>query len=109
MADKIKNVLESIGIPCERGIYTGKKKPEEYCTFIRLLKDAATHADDKGSGEREIYRITLFSKGNFEELLEKLIDAMEAEDFYINGVDTEQYEPETGYWMVPITIEILGE
>ena len=56
-----------------------------------------------------MYRITLFCKGNFEEILEKILETLRDADFYVNEVDTEQYEPDTGYWMVPITIEILKE
>ena len=32
----IKEVIESAGLPAERGVYTGKKKPAAYCTFLRL-------------------------------------------------------------------------
>lgn len=109
MADKIKAVLEGTGIPSERGVYTGKGKPATYCTFIRMIKTPIINADDKESGEREMYRINLFCKENFEEILEKILDALRNADFYVNEVDTEQYEPDTGYWMVPITIEILKE
>ena len=28
---------------------------------------------------------------------------------YINSIDAESYETETGYWLVPITVEILKE
>lgn len=105
----VKEVIESAGLPAERGVYTGKKKPAAYCTFLRLNKSAALRADDKTSSGRELYRVTLFCKGNFEKSLELLIEKMEAAGFYNNGVDTEQYETETGYWIVPITIEILKE
>jgi len=109
VADKIKAVLEGTGIPSERGVYTGKGKPAAYCTFIRMIKAPIINADDKESSEREMYRITLFCKGNFEEILEKILETLRDADFYVNEVDTEQYEPDTGYWMVPITIEILKE
>lgn len=105
----IKEVIESAGLPAERGVYTGTKKPSAYCTFLRMNKGAAIRADDKTSGDRELYRVTLFCKGNFEKSLEMLTEKMEAAGFYVNGVDPENYETETGYWLVPITIEILKE
>lgn len=105
----VKEVIESAGLPAERGVYTGKEKPAAYCTFLRLNKGAAVCADDKESSGRELYRVTLFCKGNFEERLEMLTGKLEAAGFYINGVDAERYETETGYWLVPVTIEILKE
>lgn len=107
--DSLKEVLESAGLPAERGVYTGKKKPAAYYTFLRLLKGAAVNADDKESGGRELYRVTLFHKGDFEAQLEKTLEVLTAAGVYINSVDTESYETETGYWLVPITIEILKE
>lgn len=105
----LKEVLESAGLPAERGVYTGKKKPPAYFTFLRLLKKQATSADDKERGSAEMYRITLFHKGDFEEQLEKTLEVLLAAGAYINSVDAEYYETETGYWVVPITIEILKE
>lgn len=107
--DSLKEVLESAGLPAERGVYTGKKKPAAYYTFLRLLKGAAVNADDKESSGRELYRVTLFHKGDFETQLEKTLEVLTAAGAYINSVDTESYETETGYWLVPITIEILKE
>lgn len=105
----IKEVIESAGLPAERGVYTGKDKPPAYCTFLRLNKGAAVCADDKESSGRELYRVTLFCKGNFEKRLELLAGKLTAAGFYNNGIDTEHYETETGYWIVPMTIEILKE
>ena len=45
--DSLQRVLESAGLPAERGTFTGKKKPLAYYTFLRLLKGAAVSADDK--------------------------------------------------------------
>lgn len=105
----IKKIIESTGLKAERGIYTGEEKPAAYCTFIRLIKDAGIRADDKESESREKYRVSLFCKGNFEKYIERLIEVFEEAGFYINDVGTEYYETETGYWLVPITLEILKE
>ena len=107
--NSLKEVLESAGLPAERGVYTGKKKPPAYYTFLRLMKKPAASADDKESGSAEMYRVTLFHKGDFEAQLEKTQAVLLAAGIYINSVDTEYYETETGYWVVPITIEILKE
>lgn len=107
--DSLKEVLEKAGLPAQRGVYTGKAKPAAYYTFFRLLKGAALRTDDNDSGSKELYRITLFYKGDFEEQLNKTLEVLKAAGYYINSVDTESCETETGYWIVPITIEILKE
>ena len=43
--DSLQRVLESAGLPAERGTFTGKKKPLAYYTFLRLLKGAAVSAE----------------------------------------------------------------
>lgn len=105
----IKEVLESAGLPAERGIYTGKEKPPAYYTFLRLLKEVAVSADDKEAAGKEMYRVTLFHKGDFEAQLNKTLEVLTAAGAYINSVDAESYETDTGYWLVPITIEMLKE
>lgn len=105
----LKEVLESAGLPAERGVYTGKKKPPAYYTFLRLLKKAAANADDNDRGSAEMYRVTLFHKGDFEAQLSKTLEVLRAAGAYINSVDAEYYETDTGYWTIPITIELLKE
>lgn len=105
--DSLKEVLESAGLPAERGVYSGNKKPPAYYTFLRLLKSTIISADDEESNGKELYRVTLFHKGDFEAQLAKTLAVLKAAGAYINSVDAENYETETGYWVVPITIEIL--
>ena len=107
--DSLKEVLESAGLPTQRGVYSGKEKPAAYYTFLRLLKNTAVNADDEAAAERELYRVTLFHKGDFEAQLAKTLEVLRAAGAYINSVDAEYYETETGYWIVPITIELLKE
>lgn len=53
--------------------------------------------------------ITLFHKGDFEAQLNKTLEVLTAAGAYINSVDAETKESDTGYWVVPITIELLKE
>lgn len=108
-AMSIQELLESAGLPAQRGVYTGEDKPDAYYTFLRLLGMAAVRADDEDKGNKEMYRVTLFHKGDFEEQLNKTKEILQKAGVYINSIDTESYETETGYWVVPITIEILKE
>ena len=85
------------------------RKSHQHTIPLRLLKGAAVNADDTESSGRELYRVTLFHKGDFEAQLAKTLEVLQAAGAYINSVDAENYETETGYWLVPITIEILKE
>lgn len=84
-------------------------KPDAYYTFLRLLGTPAVNADDEEKERREMYRVTLFHKGDFEAQLDKTKEVLKAAGVYINSIDAESYETETGYWLVPITVEILKE
>ena len=101
--------LESAGLPAQRSVYTGRDKPDAYYTFLRLLGTPAVNADDEEKERREMYRVTLFHKGDFEAQLDKTKEVLKAAGVYINSIDAESYETETGYWLVPITVEILKE
>lgn len=105
----LKETLESAGLPTQRGIYTGRDKPDGYYTFIRLLRESVLNADDEEHLSRELYRVTLLYKGDFEEQLKKTLAVLKAAGYYINSIDTELYEADTGYWLIPISIEILKE
>ena len=56
----IQEILESAGLPAQRGVYTGRDKPDAYYTFLRLLGTPAVNADDEEKERREMYRVTLF-------------------------------------------------
>lgn len=107
--NSLKELLESAGLPAQRGVYSGKEKPAAYYTYLRITKGAAVNADDHESCARELYRVTLFHKGNFEKQLDKTLEVLRAAGVYINSVDAEYLDTETGYWEIPITIEFLKE
>ena len=55
----IQEILESAGLPAQRGVYTGRDKPDAYYTFLRLLGTPAVNADDEEKERREMYRVAL--------------------------------------------------
>ena len=75
----IKEILESAGLPAQRGVYTGRDKPDAYYTFLRLLGTPALNADDEEKDSREMYRVTLFHKGDFEAQLDKTKEILKAD------------------------------
>lgn len=85
----IQEILESAGLPAQRGVYTGRDKPDAYYTFLRLLGTPAVNADDEEKERREMYRVTLFHKGDFEAQLDKTKEVLKAAGVYINSIDAE--------------------
>lgn len=105
----IKETLEAIA-PAERYIFTGKEKPRKYFTFQTILSQTALSADDEEKLGQSTYRVTFFSKDDYEADLAKTITALKAAGYYIQSSNEgENYETETGYWVVPITIQLLKE
>lgn len=104
---ELKEVLAAV-VPTERGIYTAKDKPKIYCTFLQVLKKG-NYANDERQEDITTYRVTLYSKGNYEETLQKILAALEAAGYYINDVGGESYETDTGYWLIPINIQYVKE
>lgn len=105
----LKEVLEEIA-PAERYIFRGKNKPRKYFTFQTVLDQTALSADDEEKLGQGTYRVTLFSKDDYEQALQKTIEKLKAAGYYIQyGNNGESYEPDTGYWVVPITIQQLKE
>lgn len=72
---------------------------------LNQIKDTG----DEYAVSRERAAVTLFHKGDFEAQLDKTKEVLKAAGVYINSIDAESYETETGYWLVPITVEILKE
>lgn len=105
----IKEILEGVGVPVQRGIYTARDRPEQYITYQRINTQPIAAADDDVVEEIEMWRVNIVSKCDFEGVLKKAKRALKEAGCYVNEIETEIYEEETGYWMVPITIEILKE
>ena len=104
----LQEILAAI-LPTERLVYTGKNKPRTYCTFQRVLEQTAQSADDEPKLTDATYRVTLYNKGDYESVLAKIKTALRANGYYINSIDGENYETDTGYYQVPITIQLLSE
>lgn len=105
----LKEILEDTA-PAERYIFTGKDKPRKYFTFQTIISQTALSADDEEKLGKSTYRVTFYSKDDYEADLEKTIKALKAAGYYIESSNEgESYETETGYWVVPITIQLLKE
>ena len=106
----IQEILESAGLPAQRGVYTGRDKARR----ILYVSAAAGYAcgkmqTTKRKSAGKCIELRFYIKGDFEAQLDKTKEVLKAAGVYINSIDAESYETETGYWLVPITVEILKE
>ena len=109
---KIKKVLERCGYPAARLVWEVKKgqvKPETYYTFQRVTRIPATSADDEVKAETETYLVRIITKRDFEALVDKTVTSLREAGYGVTSVDQEAYEENTGYWIVPITIQTVKE
>lgn len=109
---KIKEILEKSGYPATRLVWRvkkGEEKPETYYTFQRITRQPALITDDEVKEEAETYLVRLVTKRDFEALVDKTVKNLRAAGYCVMSVDQENYEEATGYWIVPITTQIIKE
>lgn len=109
---KIKEVLEQSGYKAARLVWNvkkGQEKPGTYYTFQRITRQPAVIADDETKEETETYLVRIITKSDFEALVDTTVKNLRAAGYGVTSVDQEVYEEATGYWIVPITTQIVKE
>lgn len=110
----LKNALKTLGKPVYRLVYNPKDQknkvsPQTYFTFQTVLSQPSGYADDDSTATLHTFRVDLYSKLDFSQLLSNTLTALKQAGFTISVVDAEMYENDTGYYHVPITIKIMEE
>lgn len=108
---KIKEVIEQTGYTAVRLVWKvrkGQEKPPTYFTFQRVARIPLVNADNEPKEETETYLVRLITKTDFEALADKTVGYLRAAG-YSASLGAEDYETETGYWIVPITAQIIKE
>lgn len=109
---KIKEVLEQSGYPAARLVWKvkkGQEKPGTYYTFQRVTRLPIVEADDEVKEEADTYLVRIITKEDFENLVEVTVKNLRAAGYGVTSVDQEVYEEATGYYIVPITVQIVKE
>lgn len=110
MVESIKKVLEKTKIPAVRLVWKSKQqKPATYYTFQRVNRHPIVEADDEVKEETETYLVRIITKCDFEALVDTTVKNLRAAGYSVTSVDQENYEEATGYWIVPITTQIIKE
>lgn len=104
MVDTLVNTtLEELGYPVARLFYGGEA--DTFITFQIVSCRGVDAADDANTREETIYRVNIYSKGDYTSLLESTMAALKAAGFRGITVDSETYEKDTEYYHVPIQIK----
>lgn len=101
----LKTTLEGLGVPVERLVFTGNAPI--FFTYQFVLGADTAFADDDNEAEEFMYRVDLYTKGDFFALLRRTKQALKAAGFYGITVDPEIYERDTGYYHVPIEMKYM--
>jgi hypothetical protein len=92
----LSEVLESLNIPIETGVFSGVP-PDEYLVFIPLIDLFEVHADNHPGFDVQEVRISLFSKGNYQQRKSQITKALLNADFTVTERRYIGYEDDTGY------------
>lgn len=92
----LNEVLELLGIPIETGVFSGVP-PDEYLVFIPLTDLFEAHADNRPGFDVQEVRISLFSKGNYQQRKRQIITALLNADITVTERRYIGHEDDTGY------------
>lgn len=94
--EELNTVLAALDVPIETGVFSGKA-PERYAVITPLSDTFDLHADNAPGVDIQEARISLFVKGNYTSLKNKLVRLLLQNDFTVTGRMYNGYETDTGY------------
>ena len=86
----------SLILPIETGIFSGKA-PDEYLVITPMAEVYEICADNAPLHETQEVRLSLFSKGNYQQRKNQIVKALLAADITITARRYLGYESDTGY------------
>jgi len=92
----LNEILISLGIPIETGVFSGVP-PDEYLVFIPLTDIFEVHADNRPGFDVQEVRISLFSKGNYQQRKKQISTALLNADITVTERRYIGHEDDTGY------------
>jgi hypothetical protein len=93
---ELNALLKGLGLPVETGVFSGVA-PDEYVVITPLLDDFMFFGDDRPEFESQEVRLSLFSKGNYLAMKEKIQQALLSADFMITERRYIGHEDDTKY------------
>ena len=91
-----KTLLEGLSLPVETGVFEGTA-PETYVVLVPLTDSFELHADNAPGFEVQEARLSLFCKGNYTKIKNRMVRSLLASDFTITDRRYIEHENDTGY------------
>ena len=92
----LSEVLDPLNIPIETGVFSSVP-PDEYLVFIPLTDLFEVHADNRPGFDVQEVRISLFSKGNYQQRKRQITTVLLNADFTVTERRYIGHEDDTGY------------
>lgn len=93
---RLNTILGGLNIPAETGVFTATP-PDVYCVLTPLTDTLSEFADNKPSSEVQEVRISLYCKGNYISVKNKLTRMLIANDITITARQYIGLETDSGY------------
>ena len=100
---EVKSIIETLNIPVETGVFSDKA-PDEYIVLVPLADSFPLNADDEPQTDKQELRISIFTKGNYIRLKNRITGRLITHYFYISDRRYNGYETETGYHQYTIDV-----
>jgi len=94
--EDLTRVLSTKGIPIETGVFSDEA-PDTYIVLIPMSDTFELHADNVPGIDIQEVRLSLFSKGSYTNIKNRIVRLLLREDFTITGRTYNGYETDTGY------------
>lgn len=89
-------LITGLGLAVETGVFSGEA-PAEYVVITPLNDSFELFGDNRPEYETQEARLSVYSKGNYIELKNKIVRALLSADFTITGRRYIAHEDDTGY------------
>lgn len=96
LLSELKDIAENCGVKVETGVFSDTP-PDEYIVLTPLADNFEMHCDNLPEYEIQEVRISIFSKGNYTALKNKLVTALFKADITITDRRYIGHEDDTGY------------
>ena len=96
LLSELNTIAESCAIPVETGVFTDPA-PDTYLVLTPLADTFDLHADNCPGIDTQVVRLSLFTKGSYTKLKNRLIRTLFGADFYITDRRYIGFETDTGY------------
>ena len=93
---ELTEIAKRLKIPASTAVYSGKP-PDEYLVFTPLYDSFELHSDNKPEIDVQEVRISLFSKGNYNQTKSRLVKALLNSDITITARKYVGHEDDTSY------------